>query len=200
MQNTPPKLNGAAPADAEQFPPKYLEKAASLVEGAQDVAAHPLPGPLLDAFLPEALTAAGFELVPLTAAHFAIFQRIGSPVLRELAEMGKPADQRAPVDYTDEDLWELLFLQTMSAPKARSVLGLGREWFREAALAATADKLGAGVLAQKGQLLSALAANIARAFSTRLSHQAADQEGERKPVFTLPPAGPTTALAGGSTT
>lgn len=189
-----------APQTQPEFPPGYEARAQKIVEGSRQAGSVPLPGPLLEAFLPSPLTAAGFNLVDLTAGHIALLQRIGSPIFRELAELSKPEAEREVVPYDDTDMWELLFVMTRPAREAR--LGLKSNGspgaFTEYALASTADQLPADVLADKPAILAALAANFARAFATRLAHQASSS-GNDGTSFTPPPAAPMTASAGGLT-
>lgn len=168
-------------------------------DAGANAAVNPLPGPLLNAFLPEPIRALGFELRPAVATDFALLQSIKSPLLAELAEQAKPEEERTSVNYQDEDLWELLYIWTRPVSVARSAYRLGgRERFRETALCETGDKLPLHVLREKKQLLAALAVNFARAFSTQLQHAPGTTEGAGQSFPA--PSSPATASAGGSTT
>ncbi len=166
------------------------------VEAREAANVTPAPGPLLDAFLPEPLTVAGFTLRPAVYSDFLILRRIESPILAEMRELSKePADRQA-VTYTDVDYWELLFLWTRPIAEARAALA-SREAFRERALAATADTLPVSIITELPAMVTALSINFVRALSTQVGYQApAPKDGT---VFTKPPEAPTTASAGGST-
>lgn len=187
----------APPAPAQpQFPPGYQERFAATVEATGSANIAPLPGPLLEAWLPSTLVAAGFRLRPVVAADWPILQRINSPLLMEMAQLQRPEADREPVRYDDEEIWELLFLWTVSPREARAAIAPGLHSWRETVMAATADQLPAGIIAEKKAILDAIAANLMRALSTSVSHGA--PTGPDGPVnFTKPPADPTTGSAGG---
>ena len=195
--NDPDPLKDLPPTSATyEFPPGYLDKAEKLVAGAHAASADPLPGPLLDAFLPELLTAAGIELRPVVAADFAILKRLNSPLLQELKNASLPKDLPKPeVRYDEEDVWELVYLWSHRPPDARALLAKGRQAYREAALAATADKLPFIVVQQGQDIMRALVANVLRAFATKVNHQPAGDSGGN-----FPSGQQATGLAGGSTT
>lgn len=183
------------PAD---FPPGYVERAANLVRGGHEAAADPLPGPLLDAFLPEVLRAAGFELRPVVASDWAALKRIQSPLLTELrrASLLKEHPELATekTTFTEEEVWELLFLWTHPPRESRALLANGPQAYREAAMQ-VADKLPPNVIAEAQAIVDALFGNLLRSLSTQVGHAPAGDDG---PGF--PSAPPQTASAGGSTT
>jgi hypothetical protein len=181
------------------------------VEARQAAAADPAPGPLLEAFLPSTLTAAGFTLRPAVYSDFLILRAIKSPILDELRELSKPADERQAITYTDVDYWELLYIWTRPIGELHTALagqasslsrnGAGaaerREHFRAAALAATADRLPISVIAELPAMVTALSTNFLRAFSTQVGYRPPPaQDGS---VFPVPPEAQTMASAGGST-
>lgn len=185
-----------SPAD---FPPGYVEKAERLVRGGHEAASDPLPGPLLNAFLPEPLVAAGLELRPVVASDWAILKRLDSPILKELARASvaaKNPELAGPTTtFEEEDIWELLFLWTNPPPVVRAALAKGRPQFREHVLATLADKLPGGVIGQGQQLIDALFGNLLRSLSTQIGHE---PRAESNADFRLAP--PATASAGGSVT
>jgi len=179
-----------------RFPPGYLDKAQQFAAGSARASIDPLPGPLVDAFLPEPLRAAGLELRPLVMTDIALLKRLDHPILRELAELQKPEGDRKPVPFGEEDMLELLYCWTRPVREARAALAGGRQAFREIALSATGDLMPAGALADTAQILEALGANFRNAFATALRYQAKSPEGGA--VFTKPPAsGQPMASAGG---
>jgi hypothetical protein len=181
---------------APEFPPGYQERFEATVAASDAAAAVPLPGPLLDAFLPATLTAAGFKLRPVVAADWAILQRIESPLLAELTELRKPTEERSPVAYTDEQIWELLWLWTVPVREARACLAKGLPTWRERVMEETADSLPPSIIADRAGILTALAGNLLRSLSTSVTYQS-PRGPEAPQVFTTPPAGPRTGSAGG---
>lgn len=183
------------PAD---FPPGYVDRAAAMVQGSHEAAADPLPGPLLDAFLPEVLRAAGFELRPVVASDWAILKRLNSPLLTELKRASLQKDHPELADqkttFEEEDVWELLYLWTHHPRDSRALLAQGRQVYREAAMS-KADRLPASVARQGQDIVGALFGNLLRSLSTQVGHAPAGDDG---PGFHSAP--PQTASAGGSTT
>ena len=161
-------------------------------EGIARAQADPLPGPLLDAFAPELPTFCGIPLREVVPTDLGLLKRLDSPLHREMLQLAKPIEERAGIEYTDEELWELLYLFTRPARDARAALARGRPEFREAALS-HADKLPAGAFAKRNELLAAISQIWLRAFSTLVEHAPPPGEGDS---FRSPPA-PTTASAGG---
>lgn len=183
-----------SPAD---FPPGYVERAAAAVKGGHEAASDPLPGPLLAAFLPESLRAAGFELRPVVASDWAVLKRIQSPLLTELkrASLLKEHPELATekTTFSEEEMWELLYLWTHSPRESRALLAKGPEAYREAAMQ-VADKLSPRVINEAQAIVDALFGNLLRSLSTQVGHAPAGDDG---PGFPLAP--PQTASAGGST-
>lgn len=178
------------------FPPGYIERANNLIQGSAKAAADPMPGPLLDAFLPEPLKVIGLELRPLVATDIAILKRIKSPLIDLFSQAAiDPELPRPVVTFEEEDLWEIVYLWTRPLPLSRAVLATGRQNFRETALAETGDKLPINVVADHGAIVGALERHFVNAFATRISHAATRDEN-----FPMPPAQPVTGSAGGLST
>ncbi len=175
----------------------------------------PLPGPLEEAFLPQptlsvtlsnTLSTAGLTLRRMVPSDEPILLALKSPLILRLKkgapEVSDKVSDKVPLDLSEEaeaarwhDLWELLYLWTRPVAESRAVLAYGRQYFREQALAATADILPDTVLTEAPAIMQALALNYIRAFATVINYQAPAKEGE---VFTVPPTAPATASAGGS--
>lgn len=179
-----------------ELDPGLVERMAKRETARAEANVIPLPGPLLDAFLPPLVFAAGQRLRPMTASDVAILQRINSPLIRMMVEAGKPPEEQTPVVTTDEELWELLFLWTRPAREARAAIAPGPQAFREAALS-FADTLPFGIIVHRQAIFHTLEQHFASAMATALSYRAANPEGT---VFTPPPAGPGMGSVGGSTT
>lgn len=176
-----------------EFPPGYLERATATIQGAHAAASDPLPGPLLEAFLPEPLRAAGLELRAVVASDWPILKKLDSPILKELQGLAlNPELPKPEVVYEEEDVWELLYLWTHPVREVRALLAKGRQQFREEVLQRTADTFPAGVVNDRGAILTALATNLFRSISTRIGHKPAGEDG---PDFRSAP--PKTASVGG---
>jgi hypothetical protein len=144
-------------------------------QAARRVLVQPAPGPMLAALLPEPIICAGFTLQPPVLSHLVLLQALDSPLLRQIAEAGKPEEERVEISMSAEELCEAIHVFTAPIRDLRSSLRQGRYAFREAALEATADHLpaDASVLIE---LASAIARNLGR-------------EGEQ--AFTAQPGLPT---------
>lgn len=189
------ETSSAPAAPAPEFPPGYQERYDRLAQAAPLAKVSPLPGPLTEAWLPATLQAAGFVLRPVVASDWAVLSKIRSPLITELAALGKP-DQLADVSYSDDQIWELLFIWTRPPREVRAAIALGPQGWREAVFESTADRLPASVVADKAKILSAVAENLARALATSVSYAPPDGPGGEK-VFSTQPQ---TASAGGCTT
>lgn len=158
--------------------------------------AEPFPGPLAQAFAQGPVRVGEFtirEFVPMDAA---ILRRLNSPFYQQILEVLKPAAQRKPTPYEDADEWQVIFLFTRPCAEAERILNAGPAVFAQAAREAFAHNPRIN-LALYEDLFTACAGRIMAAFHTALNYRAAASEGDGT-VFTMPPAGPTTASAGGS--
>ena len=174
---------------------QQLADAQQLMLAREAASAHPLPGPLLDAFLSTQISAAGLTLQPIVASQITLLKRIESPILLRMAELAKPVEERMAVTFTDEDIYELLFIFSRPIGELRALFSrIGREAFREAALEAVGDKL-PPLAAQS--LEAKVWDHFAAAFDTAVGYRAPDDGSGT--VFTPPPAVPVTGSAGGST-
>lgn len=183
-------------APTEEFPPGYLDKAAAWQAAAPGAAADPLPGPLVDAFLPESVVVAGLTLRPLHLTDVAILKRLEHPILKEIAEALKPAEERRPIPYQIEDALELLFAWSRPLPEVRAILAEGRQAFRERAMVETGDKLPLAAVSDYAVIMEALAAHFCKQYATALSYR--PKSAGDGPGFPSPPAsGHPTASAGG---
>lgn len=193
---TEPAPDNSAYDFRPEFPPGYVEKAESLVRGGHEAASDPLPGPLLDAFLPEPLIAAGFVLRPVVASDWAVLKRIESPLLKELARVSvaakNPELAGETTIFVTEDIWELLFLWTHAPPLVRATLAKGRPHYRETAMA-QADALPLTFVGKEKEIIDALFGNLMRSLATQVGHA---PRAETNGDFRLAP--PATASAGGS--
>ena len=155
--------------------------------------ADPLPGPLLDVLLPPQISALGFTLREPVASDLAILKAIASPLFTELTEMGKPADQRTPVAYADEQFWELFYLWTRPVPEARAALAKGAPAFRATALAATSDAIPFSAVAHAPQIMQAMQAKFIAQFAASVGYGPPAKEGES---FPKAPGRPTDSAGG----
>jgi len=160
--------------------------------------AEPFPGPLAQAFAQGPIRVGEFtirEFVPMDAA---ILRRLDSPFYRQILEVLKPVGARKPTPYEDTDEWMVIFLFTRPCAEAEKILDAGPAVFAQAAREAFAHNPRIN-LALYQDLFTACASRIMAAFHTALDYRARESDGEGT-VFTTPPAAPTTASAGGSTT
>lgn len=181
-------------------PELYPGQAAQLARRASRNAAmsaantEPLPGPLLDAFGGVPQSIAGLTVRPLVHFDFVILRKLESPLLRQLQSAGGDTSKPA-TEFSDEQGYEMVFQFTRPAREAAAVLAKGKEEFRRRALEEIGMTLGPVEVAL---LIKAVEREFVRAFSTAVQYGVA--AGIDGTVFTMPPADPTTASAGGSTT
>lgn len=199
-QPPPPESSAAQPSTVELYP-GYAEELKRKRERDANIAhagATPLPGPLAEAFASGPVKIGDYtirEFVPMDAA---ILRRLNSPFYQQIIETLKPKEERRPTPTEDSDEWVVIFLFTRSCLEAERVLDLGVAEFQRQARAAFAHNPRLN-LALYNDLYQACAARVVRAFSTALHYRASTPEADST-VFTTPPAEPTTASVGGSTT
>ena len=194
-----PETHSAAEPAAELYPGHAAELARRAERAAQlaAAAAVPLPGPLRDVFghVPE--TIAGLTVRPLVHYDFVLLAKLDSPLLKHLRKQtSDPSDPSARSDTAcdDEQGYEIVFLFTRPVREAAALLARGPREFRAQAIETIGMSLAPVTV---GRLIQAVQREFVRAFSTVVGHEQPPPEGE---VFTPPPAGRTTASAGGSTT
>lgn len=156
---------------------KYLARKAQ-AEATRRVGATPLPGPLLDAFDPPTVVIAGLTMLPITAGHIAILQRIDSPLLRAVERMQSPGDATAKDDDDEagiEGTVETLYVFATEPRELRQTIAKGRELFREAAMQAVGDGL---PLRLVGEVTRALGEYFARSFATSIEYEQSGGGGE----------------------
>lgn len=224
MKNAPDTTPAGDDPNELPYPGFAREKAAldARVALATRAGATPLPGPLREAFAGDPPSLHGFTLQPVTMGLHPLLVKLNSPLLeivrimREALSDGIDGDKdltpeeataaraarlikahrriAAEVKAEDETMVETVFAFVTPITDLRQILAKGRDVFREAALRAVGDKLHP---VQFAELQQAVGAHYAASFATALQYEAA-KSGEDGTVFTVPPAMPTTALAGGS--
>lgn len=227
MNNAQPSPAPAADADPKlelPYPGFAAEKAAleARIAAATRAGSAPLPGPLRDAFAGDAPGAHGFTLQPVTMGLHPLLVKIGSPLLdvvrimREELSAEDGADVSTPellnaaravrlqkaqariaaeITADEEALVETVFCFVTDVKELRQIMAKGRDTFREVAMRAIGDRLHP---AHFGELQRLVSAHYAGSFATALAHEAPKGKDDGT-VFTAPPATPTTASAGGST-
>lgn len=146
--------------------------------------ATPLPGPLADAFAGRPPRVGPHQLRDVMLDDFCLLQELGSP----LAELMSAPRPNVP-DLTLAQLRELVFLWTRPLEEAEALLAQGPAAWQKAV---ARFRLGVR-LADLPRIVEAVAANIARAFSTKITY------GKEKTGNFSSPAGPNpTGSAGGS--
>lgn len=216
MSSEPVMLMPSALAEAEAAAREAAEVARyeARAEAREKANADPLPGPLLDAFLAPEAVAAGLRLQPIVAYHLVLLRALDSPLLRLLAELGKPEAERREPEYSDDELFETLFVFTrpiaevrtaLCPPEAEALPGVPRDQvaaakrrarvaFRQLALESIAYRLPTGDI---DKVRDAVIYHFLKSLATQVAYEA-PPSGDGT-VFTPPPAGPRTGSAGGCT-
>ena len=147
----------------------------------------PLPGPLLNAFVPERVVVAGLTIHRIRFGHVALLRRIDSPLI------ANHGGQAAPMN--EEQLMEAICLLTRTPSEGFALLARGRREFNEIAFGLVGDAL---LLCDVQAVSEAPVAQITAGSAPALAHRAAATEGGDG-NFRTPQAEPTTASAGEST-
>jgi hypothetical protein len=191
---------------AELFPGHHaqLDRRAATDAAFAQAAAVPLPGPLLDAFLPpdpvSVPTIDGQTLTIRRLVHFdfVLLQRLDSPLITQLRASAEAAAKRLPqpkTDYTDEQSYEMVYQFTRPVLEAAKTLARGREAFRQTALEQIGIRVGP---VEMGLLIQGCIQEVIRSFSTVIKYTTPAPDGSI--VFPPPPPAQTTASGGGSIT
>lgn len=190
---TPEKVERADAPAKELFDGAAAQHARKARQAAARAAAtaDPLPGPLAGVFGHVPATIAGLTVRPLVHYDFVILRQIGSPLIDQL-KLTEPGQ----TPFSEVQGYEMVFLFTRPVREAAAIAARGPEAFRAAAIETIGMALGPVEVAL---LIRAVEAEFVRAFSTAVSY-GAPAPGADGTVFTPPPAGPKTGLAGGSTT
>jgi hypothetical protein len=181
-----------APGGEELYPGHAADHARQERRAAAIAAANReiLPGPLLDAFASVPEEIAGLRVRPLVHYDFVLLRKLESPLLRQ-------ADSQSKTPFGDEEGYEMVLQFTRSVKEAAALVARGREHFRQQALEQIGMRLGP---VEVGLLVKAVEREFLRAFSTVIQYSPTSDGNTGGTVFTPPPADPTTASAGGSTT
>lgn len=158
------------------------------------------PGSLNEALDPEPITVGAFTLVEMTAAHRLLLDRIRSPYMthaRELAAARIEKREPRPTAFTDEQIYETLFVLTRPAREARAILAKGHDAFTEAALAAIADVLAP---TDEPKVTDAIVRAFERAYATAVNLVAVEGGDAGGNFTTQPPSTERSTASDGSST
>jgi hypothetical protein len=175
-----------------------LERESARRIALADVAADPLPGPLALAFPSQPIRVGAFAVRPVVGIDIPLLKQLDSPLLKQMAEAGKPAAERQPTQFTDQDGWEMVLLFLSPPERIEAELARGREHFRKLARELVGLAMNPVLI---GMLVDAVAQQFRRTFETAVEFTGKNTgTTETNAFFTRPPATPKTASAGGSST
>lgn len=182
-------------AAIEQSPEFQERQRAHLAREAISQAAVtvPLPGAMADAFPSGPVTAAGFTLVDMTPGHRILLEQVNSPFIRQLRELAKDPEDRQPVEYSDAEVFEALFILTRVPRESRQIIAQGPQVFRDHVLTLTADTIS---MRQAAEIVPAIIEVFRRAFAPQVEIEEAATEGGTENFPSAAPSAPT-ASAGG---
>lgn len=123
------------------------------MHAAKEAATASTPSAVLDAYLPDPASAAGVGLVPVTAGHLLLLEKIRSPLVM-------PAERR-----TQFAIWQALYILSRPARDGRAALAAGK---LEDATLALADSMPASIMEP---IVDQLQAHMAAAFENALPMQ-----------------------------
>ena len=103
-------------------------------------ASDPLPGPLLNAFMPGSIKVCDRWVRKFVAYDHVILKALDSPLRRMILELAKPTDMQEKVEGTEQEEWDLCYQFTHTSKECRDLLAKGVESFHKAAEGAVADE------------------------------------------------------------
>lgn len=150
-----------------------LEKGLQRQEAAQVSAALPLPGAAGDGFPSPNLKTKRFTVRPIVASDMAVMQRIESPFIQLAAEAQKPEAERQRVDFTAQDMVNVVYLFTTPAKEAYDTLKEGVEAFKDKAM----ESVGFSVKPEDiAEMFAAIGTAVPKSFETALVYGAESEE------------------------
>ena len=161
-------------------------------DAVDEANADPLPGPLALAFPSRPIRVGPLAVRPVMAIDYCLLRHLDSPLLKQMAEAAKPAEERQATVFTDEDGW-MMALQFLVPPeRAEAEVLKGRDHF----LALAKRAIGRMNPIVVNQIVEAVSRQFRLSFETAVQF-AAQSSGAPQPFFTEPPPAPRTASAGG---
>lgn len=181
----------ALPAGISREEYERWQRRCEVGPGAQ---AEVLPGPLAEAFDPQVVEVAGLKVRQLVHYDYVLLRRLDSPLYRRVLELGKPAEERRDVPFSDEEGYEIIVQFTRPCVEVKRLVDrLGRTGFREFCI----EQIGMLSPGEVEVLAGAAVRTFVEGAATALRYrQASEGDGS----FRLPPAGMRTGSDGGSIT
>lgn len=134
--------------------------------------AMPLPGPLAVAFTENEITVGAFKVRRIVAGDWRTFQKIGSALMLDAAELDKPEGERKS-HWDDATDAQLIWILTHTRKEVREALNAGVEAFKERCQEETLDIMD-GPTSVK--LVEAVVEQLRRASSTIVQHGSGDKD------------------------
>jgi hypothetical protein len=112
--------------------PKQPATLESLADSRAQV--DPLPGSLLNAFMPGSIKVADRYVRKFVAYDYVTLKALDSPLLRMMLELAKPSDLQEKVDNNPEEEWDLCWQFTHTSRECRDLLAQGTDVFHKTSL------------------------------------------------------------------
>lgn len=158
--------------------------------------ADPLPGPLALAFPAAPIRVGTLAIRPFVHADWATLRKLDSPLLKQIAEMRKPAEMRETTPCSDQEEWEMVLVFLLDPERAEALASNRAEFTRFAR-----EKIGLGLNPFIFEMLkAAVIQQFTRCCETAVQFLAASASAPTDELFTKPPTAMTTASVGGSPT
>ncbi len=154
------------------------------------VGATAFPGPMREAFPAEPIVVFGVSIRPVVACDWKIFEKIESPVYKQMQEMSKDAALRQPTSVSDEDSWAMVYQFTRPCFEAYKEACKGRQYFIDRSAEVIACQMQPTAIAQ---MVEAVSKQIEIHLSTAMKF-IPESEGEKG--FQQPPADSQKSLTG----
>lgn len=151
-------------------------------------ASDPFPGPMamvVDGGFVDVMTSRGkITFRPLVASDLVVLRKLNSPVYRELLEMGTPEEARTKVEYTDEDVFDIVYQFTNPIKEIRQLVKKGNDIYHETAMSEVGDKFN---VADTAPLIAGFQTIVLGSTATMVEHEIPvatelDDKGNKVPI------------------
>ena len=151
-------------------------------EANRRAAATPLPGPLADAFLTDAIQVSENLFVRrVVASDWSILQWLDSPIYKMILEIQKDESLREVISYADDEEWEMVWQFTHTPKEVRALKAKGRTVFKETCADEIGDKYS---LAITKKAVEAISKQILASFDTKIGFGDSESSDDSKKKLT----------------
>lgn len=160
-------------------------------EATKRASAHPLPGPLRDAFCSGPITVAGKTIYKVVPRTFQALVAIDSPMIKTIQDVVQTG--KVDTEFTEEQAWEICWIFTHEPKAVREMLDKGVAALKEAAVNEVGESWDAAAV---NMVIAGCLEQIKRHMLTSVKFAAEAQEKGEITFFRDLATPPKTAAAG----